>query len=129
MENNQYIDLGYEFWNRGYMFREGIVGEREAYKLYHELRDEGTIINVVDFLEWVLYNRPEMVYDYVAEERRYREENEPKIREYFAKYIEGRTWDSIDPNDWDFYSDWHKEVFGYRPHGIVCGEYINPHTV
>jgi hypothetical protein len=43
--------------------------------------------------------------------------------------IEGKSFDEIDPNCWDFYSDWHKDVFGYRPHGIVCGEYINPHTV
>ena len=129
MENNQYIDLGYEFWNRGFMFRNCVTGETEAHKLYHELLNAGTINNVVDFLDWVLENRPEMIYDYVAEERRYREENEPKIREFFAKHIEGKTWEEIDPECWGSYSDWHKDVFGYRPHGIVCGEYINPHTV
>ena len=32
------------------------------------------------------------------------------------------------PDDWSFYSDWHKDVYGYRPHGMVCGVYINPHT-
>ena len=124
MENKQYIDLGYEFWNRGYMFRNGIEGERVAYKLYLTL---DTINNVSEFIGWVLENRPEMVYDYAAEERRYREENEPKIREFFAKYIEGKTRNEIDPDTWGWYSDWHKDVFGYRPHGIVCGEYINPH--
>ena len=126
MENNQYIDLGYEFWQRGYMFRDGIAGEREAHKLYLTLN---TVTNIVDFLDWVLENRPEMIYDYVTEERRYREENEPKIREFFAKHIEGKTFEEIDPDLWGSYSDWHKDVLGYRPHGIVCGEYINPHAV
>jgi hypothetical protein len=44
-----------------------------------------------------------------------------------SKYIEGKTWEEIDQDTWGWYSDWHKEVFGYRPHGIVCGEYIDPH--
>lgn len=124
---NKYIDLGYEFWNKGYMFRDGIKGETEALNLYKELLAEGTIENANDFLDWVLYNREEMVYNYLDEEKRYREENEPKIREFFAKHIEGKTGEEIDPEVWQWYSDWHKDVFGYRPHGIVCGEYINPY--
>jgi hypothetical protein len=121
---NQYIDIGYEFWQRGYIFCDGFAGEAAANKLYLNLRN---INNVVDFLDWVLENRPEMIYDYVAEERRYREENEPKIRQFFAEHFEGKTRKEIDPEYWGWYSDWHKDVFGYRPHGIVCGEYINPH--
>lgn len=63
----------------------------------------------------------------------YRAENEPKIREVFHKYFEGKTWDEIRGDaelyeQWGSYSDWHKDVFGYRPHGIVCGEYVNPYT-
>jgi hypothetical protein len=126
MENN-YIDLGYEFWDRGYMFRDSIKGETEALKLYRELCAEGTIENVKDFFEWMLQNRSEMIYDYREEEKSYREKNEPLIREFFAKNIEGKAWAEIEPETWEWYSDWHKDVFGYRPHGIVCGEYINPH--
>lgn len=125
---NKYIDLGYEFWNKGYMFRESIKGETEALNLYKELIAEGTIENVNDFLEWMLHNRSEMIFNYIEEEKSYREENEPKIREYFATHFEGKTWPEIDPEEWSWYSDWHKDVFGYRPHGIVCGEYINPHA-
>ena len=123
----KYVDLGYEFWNKGYMFRKSINGEREAYDLYCEMLDNGSIESVEEFIDWVLENEPSMVYDYRAEEKKYREENEPKIREFFAEHIEGRAWRCIDPEAWEFYSDWHKDVFGYRPHGIVCGEYINPH--
>lgn len=128
MERNyKNIDLGYEFWNKDYMFRNSIAGEREAYRLWVQLYEAGTVKSVEEFLEWMLGNKPEMIYNHFEADLKYRADNEPKIREYFAKYIEGRTFSQIDPEDWDFYSDWHKDVFGYRPHGIVCGEYINPH--
>ena len=109
------------------MFCGSIKAEAEAYKLFTELRKDGTVECVDDFFYWVLNNKPEWVFNYVEEEKRYREDNEPKIREYFEKNFEGKTWNEIDPDNWSFYSDWHKDVFGYRPHGIVCGEYVNPH--
>ena len=124
----KYIDLGYEFWKKDYMFRNSIKGEREAYDLYNEMLDNGSIESVEEFIEWVLENEPEMVFNYKDEDRRYREENEPKIREYFKEHFEGKKWNEVDPELWQFYSDWHKDVFGYRPHGIVCGQYINPHA-
>ncbi len=126
--NSRFIDIGYEFWDRGYMFRNLRTGETEAYNLWAEMYEAGTVKNVDEFLKWMLINKPEMIYNHIEEEQRYRRENEPKIREYFEKRIEGKTWEAIDPQDWEFYSDWHKDVFGYRPHGIVCGEYINPHA-
>jgi hypothetical protein len=128
MERNyKNIDLGYEFWNKNYMFHNSIAGEREAYKIWVALYEAGTVKSVDEFLEWMLANRPEMIFNYVEEDRKYRANNEPKIRQYFAEHFEGKEWKDIDPDDWSWYSDWHKDVFGYRPHGIVCGEYINPH--
>lgn len=128
MTNYKTIDLGYEFWDRGYMFRNGMSGEHSAYKLWVVLYEAGTVKTVDDLIKHILNTDPGMIYDYREEDKKYRNENEPKIREYYAKYIEGRTFDKIDPADWEFYSDWHKDVFGYRPHGIVCGKYINPHN-
>ena len=58
----------------------------------------------------------------LAEEQ---EKDKASLHQYFRdneKY--GWTDDS-----WSFYSDWHKDVYGYRPHGRVCGVYINPHAV
>lgn len=129
MERNyKTIDLGYEFWNRDYMFHNHISGEREAYDLWVALYEAGTVKSVDEFLEWMLGNKPEMIFNHVEEDARYREMNEPIIRQLFAEKFEGKTWDEIDPEDWQWYSDYHKDVFGYRPHGIVCGEYINPHA-
>lgn len=45
------------------------------------------------------------------------------IRDYFDSH-QASGWDG---DSWDFYSDWHKDVFGYRPHGYVCGEYVRPY--
>lgn len=129
MENNyKHIDLGYEFWQRDYMFRDGMMGEGEAHKLWISFYEAGTVRSVDEFFTWILNNRPEMIFNYQEEEERYRRENEPKIRKFFAEHLEGKSWYEVDDNLWDFYSDWHKDVFGYRPHGIVCGEYINPHA-
>jgi len=128
MERNyKHIDLGYEFWNKDYMFHNSIAGEREAYQLWVQMYEAGTVKNVDEFLEWMLGNRPEMIYNHIEEDAKYRANNEPKIRQFFAEHIEGKEWNEIDPETLQFYSDWHKDVFGYRPHGIVCGEYINPH--
>ena len=47
---------------------------------------------------------------------------EEKIRKYFNEEIlQGK-------GDWDWYSDWHKDVFGFRPHGMVCGHYVSPYA-
>lgn len=66
-----------------------------------------------------------------VEDDEYREENEDKVRAFFEKHFEGKTWAEIRNNPelydaWGFYSDWHKDCFGYRPHDIVCGVYVRP---
>lgn len=59
-----------------------------------------------------------------AQERReYRKEQEPKLLEYFEKYIKGKKWEDVDQDRWDTYSDWHKDVFGFRPRQTMyCGD-------
>ena len=47
---------------------------------------------------------------------------EKKIRTFFDKHIDT---DTPDYEAWDFYCDWHKDVFGFRPRGIVCGNYVS----
>ena len=56
------------------------------------------------------------------DDREYREEQEPQIKEYFEKHIKGKTWQTVDRDRFDFYSDWHKDVYGYRPRTLeYCG--------
>lgn len=48
-------------------------------------------------------------------DERYREENIEKFEEFFYKHIYGKEWKEIEPEILDTYSDWHKDMFGYRP--------------
>ena len=60
------------------------------------------------------------IINYENEKKKH--ENEvAEITKYFNEKIANGE------GDWSWYSDWHKDVFGFRPHGMVCGEYINPH--
>ena len=47
------------------------------------------------------------------EDRAYREANERKLWAYYHEHVN----DEGDFHDWwDFFSDWHKDVYGFRPH-------------
>lgn len=83
--------------------------------------------DIDEVVDWLIAY-PAKAKEIQAEEDRYFNEEEPKLRAYFKEHIEGKSWDEIDDDCWGWYSDWHKDVYGYRPHGIVCGEYINPHA-
>lgn len=48
---------------------------------------------------------------------------EARLQAYFDDH-QANGWTD---DDLSWYSDWHKDVYGYRPHGAVCGRYINPH--
>lgn len=54
---------------------------------------------------------------YVLDER-YREKYQDQFNAYYAEHIEGKRWEDIDPAHWEFYSDWHKDMYGFRPHII-----------
>ena len=47
-------------------------------------------------------------------------------RAELRKYFEDGEADGWTKHDWSFYSDWHKDLYGYRPHGHVCGQYVRP---
>lgn len=49
---------------------------------------------------------------------RYRERNQAKFDAFYAKHIQGKSWEEIDPEAWGFYSDWHKDMYGFRPKHI-----------
>ena len=51
-------------------------------------------------------------------DERYREESQADFDAFYEKYIKGKKWEEIDPEDWQTYSDWHKDMYGYRPRTI-----------
>lgn len=54
-------------------------------------------------------------------DERYRVENQAEFDAFYREHIEGRSWSEINPDDWDYYSDWHKDMYGYRPMLIQRG--------
>lgn len=71
------------------------------------------------------FNTIEGVASYINNYKEHKKEQlneEEKIRKYFNEEI------SQGKGDWDCYSDWHKDVFGFRPRGMVCGQYVSPYA-
>ena len=52
------------------------------------------------------------------QDKRYREENQEAFNKFYNENIKGKTWNEIDPDIWGWYSDWHKDMYGYRPKRI-----------
>ena len=59
------------------------------------------------------YNKLNAILD-----ERYRAENQTSFNAFYEKHIKGKSWEEIRQEDWDFYSDWHKDMYGYRPRTI-----------
>lgn len=51
-------------------------------------------------------------------DERYREENQADFDAFYEKHIKGRTWEEIEDEAWSVYSDWHKDMYGFRPRHI-----------
>lgn len=49
---------------------------------------------------------------------RYRKANQADFDAFYHKYIEGRRWEEIDMDAFQTYSDWHKDMYGYRPKSL-----------
>ena len=124
---DDYVDVDYELWKRGYR----INGRNYSLnQFYEELESIG--LSFDELFERMLRDFPERFIDEAAEEERFRKENEPKVREIFEKNFRGKTFADIRNDEalldlWGFYSDYHKDVFGYRPHAVVCGVYVSPY--
>lgn len=51
-------------------------------------------------------------------DERYRKDNQEQFDAFYNKYIKGKRREEIDDEDWSFYSDWHKDMYGFRPQHI-----------
>ena len=51
-------------------------------------------------------------------DERYRMENQEKFDAFYNEHIKGKSWEEIHPQDWQYYSDWHKDMYGFRPRHV-----------
>ena len=49
------------------------------------------------------------------EDREYYERNYKPFTEWVSVNISGKSIEDIAPETWDYYSDWHKDLYGFRP--------------
>lgn len=121
------IDADYELWKRGYRVNSANYSLKQFIEEINNANHFDSVDETFDnIFNMLLYNHKDWFVDEIEEAQKYREENEPELRKYFNKYFNGKSWAEIKNseelyNRWDFYSDWHKDVYGYRPHDIVCG--------
>jgi hypothetical protein len=53
-----------------------------------------------------------------VQDKRYRERNQEAFDAFYERFIKGKKWEEINDDTWSFYSDWHKDMYGYRPRTI-----------
>ena len=83
-------------------------------KINERIRELTAILNMGMSEEWDKAYAEYSTLTAVLDER-YREENRERFEAYYSEHIEGKSLSEIDPEVWDFYSDWHKDMYGFRP--------------
>lgn len=111
-----YDDVGYMLWEMGYR---AINREVESY--IAEMLEDVDRGREKDFIRHLIGTVAYWFIDVVEEQRAYEEENIPKLNDFFNKYLAGKSWKDIKSDeglmsDWEFYSDWYKDCYGFRPH-------------
>lgn len=94
----------------------------------HELKDIDYFLVYCEGLPYISGETLDKVaenFNNIFDLRNKADEEKIRLRKYFEEG-EKNGWET---SDWGFYSDWHKDVYGYRPHGNVCGVYVNPYTL
>lgn len=74
----------------------------------------------IDPESWQEYYKEYSTLTAIMNER-YKEENQDSFDAFYKEHIEGKKWEEIDPDVLDFYSDWHKDMYGFRPRGTSRG--------
>ena len=91
------------------------MSDEQINKRIHELTE--LLESPLDKEPWIEYHNEYCKLTALLDER-YRERNQRAFDEFYAEHIRGKAWEEIDPEAWDFYSDWHKDMYGFRPHHI-----------
>lgn len=81
-------------------------------EIYTRVRE---LSNLLDMdIDWDKNYNEYCLLNSISEER-HRNKYIKEFEEFFYKNIYGKEWNEIDENILDSYSDWHKDMFGYRP--------------
>lgn len=57
----------------------------------------------------------------------YRQNNEDPLWDFYDAHIAGKNVEEIKSEDLDFFSDYHKDVYGFRPRGFFNADGVAMH--
>ena len=95
------------------------LNEAEAFE-YAEYENTQAEMSYINYTEEDKRDAEEAAYWAMVEreEREYYERNYKPFMEWTAEHISGKSFEEIAPETWDYYSDWHKDLYGFRPRYI-----------
>lgn len=101
------------------MLVKGGFNEAQAFE-YAEAQDVQAERAYIDFCAEEIRDAEEIAYwaEVEREEREYYERNYKPFMEWTEANISGKSIEEIAPEVWDCYSDWHKDLYGFRPHYV-----------
>ena len=86
--------------------------------LVQEYMHDYSLSELLDMIGYGYEDEPAIIEAYErldAElQRQYYEENVDKLWAFYREHLENNP--DADGYDWDYFSDWHKDVYGFRPH-------------
>ena len=90
-----------------------LLTDKELSEMVKKLGDTLEMMNPCDN-DWdMIYKK----YCHITaiQDERYREANQADFDAFYEKNIKGKKWEEIEPSVLDFYSDWYKDMYGFRP--------------
>ena len=88
-------------------------------QINNKIRELGDILECISPMDdkWDEIYKEYSELNIISDER-YKEENQKDFDNFYNKNIKGKKWEEIDEDLWSFYSDWHKDMYGFRPKKI-----------
>lgn len=99
------------------MLVKGGLNEAEAFEVA-EAEDVNAELSYIDYEAEEARDAEELAYwaRVEEEEREYYERNIEPFEAWAEEHIYSKCYDEITREDYGLFSDWHKDLFGYRPH-------------
>lgn len=104
-----------------------------SYNVYFADYGQNCSVKTIEDVAEIMINYPAKAEELQNAENEWLAKAIPSLQKMFRENFEGKTWEQIRNDEylyelWGSYSDFHKDCYGYRPHDVVCGVYVNPNA-
>lgn len=91
----------------------------DRFHVYFSAICEVKTYNDIRSLAEMLCEYPKVLTDIENEHNYYREDQIPKLIKFYEENIEGKSREEVSGEVWEQYSDWYKDIYGYRPNSYT----------